>query len=84
MGFWVAELSYSNQKDSAPKLYVEPKKTVIGERSPGFSKLELEIERTANGKYRVKNYDPEGPFKDLVYEGQEFDKLEDIPKPHSN
>ncbi len=59
-------------------------KVTLGERSPGFSKLELRVDRLSSGKIRVLEVDPEGPFKDLVKEGEIFDSFSDIPRPHGD
>jgi hypothetical protein len=54
---------------------------MIGERSPGFSKLELQIERLPSGKIQATQVDPDGPFNGIVKEGEVFNSFEDIPRP---
>ncbi len=85
-----AQKSQANLKVPAPQVPVlDRKPNQVGERAPGESKLELEIERTSLGRYRVKSIDPEGPFgaflKDgTLKEGQEFDRLDQIPRPQNH
>jgi guanyl-specific ribonuclease Sa len=58
-------------------------KPKIGEqiqRRPGFSDLELKIERLPSGKIKVVEVDPKGPFR-FIEEGQIYDDYEDIPPP---
>jgi hypothetical protein len=51
-----------------------------GQRSPGFSPIELEIERMADGRVRIKSVDPNGPYAGVVKENDVFDSMDDVPK----
>ncbi len=64
-----------------PQIDVE-NKTV--KRSPGFSPLELELERLQDGRLRVKSVDPEGPFGGVVEQNQIFNSFEEIPRPKAD
>ena len=52
-----------------------------GQRQPGLSPIELDLERMPNGQFRVRSVDPQGPYGGLVQENEIFDSLDQIPQP---
>ncbi len=68
----------------APELEQKLNQAFMGNRKPGFSPIELEWERTADGRIRIRSVDPNGPYSGIVKENQEFKSLADIPQPKSH